>query len=218
MAELHGFCLYAHDASLVLCAVSIVRGATALRAHHAGADGVLGRTLPAKKRALGWCDAPAKYIAAATSLWLNGLFDFHLKAACGVECREVVPYAQSRLRDGAQPAPDRVAGLKDLIDECASDCVALRIYTATVCILDGGFVPFDHVDEHGDALQDIDGLKTRDNAGDAELIDKEPVRLDAGNGRDVSGKDERRCAYADLLQSRGVRVAWFCGRRRLRSS
>ena len=71
-----------------------------------------------------------------------------------------------------QPAPRGVAWLKHLLDQLARHGVAVCVDATAVGVVDCGLPLNNHLDQHADALQNIDRLKSGDYAWGLELIDQ----------------------------------------------
>ena len=118
-----GWCRYAGASGLV--AVSKVRRAAAFGAHHAGADGVFGRTCVAEQRAVARRDGSAQHVAAAAPAWLDRRFNGHVKAGAGIKAHEFGSDGKTRSRNRSQSAPRGVARLKHLLDQLARYGIAV---------------------------------------------------------------------------------------------
>ena len=153
-------------------AVSEIRGAAAFGAHHAWADGVLGCAGAAKERAIARRNGPAQHVAAAASTRLDRRFNGHVIASAGIKARELGTDGKARVRNRTQPAPCGVARLKHLLDQLARHGIAVCIDAATVGVVNCRPALNNHLDQHADALQDIDRLKARYHAWGAELVDQ----------------------------------------------
>ena len=174
----------------LIVAVAVVRRAATFGAHHAGADGVFGRTCVAEQRAVAWRDGTAQHVAAAASAWLNRRFNGHVKAGAGIKAREFGSDGKTRIGNRSQPAPRGVARLKYLLDQLACYGIAVCIDAAAVGVVDRRPAFDNHLDQHADALQDIDRLKPGDHARGLELIDQKPKGCQACDGSDVTRQDK----------------------------
>ena len=146
--------------------------AAALGAHHAGADGMLGCTSVAEQRAVARRNGSAQHVAAAASAWLDRRLDGHVKAGAGIKAREFGTNGESRSRNRPQPAPCGIARLKYLLDQLARHGIAVGIDATTVGVVNCGPPLNNHLDQHADALQDVDRLKSCYHAWGLKLVDQ----------------------------------------------
>lgn len=133
---------------------------------------MLGRTSVAEQGAVARRNGPAQHVAAAASAWLDRWLDGHAKAHAGIKAREFGTNGESRSRNRPQSAPCGIARLKYLLDQLARHGIAVGIDAATVGVVDRGLPLNNHLDQHADALQDIDRFKSRDHARGIEFVDQ----------------------------------------------
>lgn len=132
---------------------------------------MLGCTSVAEQRAVARRNGSAQHVAAAASAWLDRRLDGHVKAGAGIKAREFGTNGESRGRNRPQPAPCGIARLKYLLDQLARHGVTVCVDATAVGVVDRRLVLDNHLDQHADALQNIDRLKSRDHAGGLELVD-----------------------------------------------
>lgn len=151
---------------------------------------MLGCTSAAEQRAVARRNGPAQHVAAAAPTRLDRRLNGHVKAGAGIKAREFGSDGKTRSRNRPQPAPRGVAWLKHLLDQLARYGIAVCIDATAVGVVDCGPVLDNHLDQHADALQDIDRLKPGDYAGGLELIDQKPKGCQACDGSDVTRQDK----------------------------
>ena len=135
-------------------------------------------------------NGPAQHVAAAAPAWLDRRLDGHVKAHAGIKVRKLGTNGESRSRNRSQPAPRGIARLKYLLDQLARYGIAVGIDAATVGVVNRRPVLDNHLDQHADALQDIDGLKSRDHARGIEFVDQKAKGGQARDGGDVARQDK----------------------------
>ena len=167
---------------------------------------MLGRAGAAKERAVARRDSTAQHVAAAAPAWLDRRLNGYVKAGAGIKAREFGSDGKTRIGNRPQPAPRGVAWLKHLLDQLARYEIAICIDAAAVGVVDRRPVLDNHLDQHADALQNIDRLKSRDHARGIELVDQKAKGRQARDGSDVTRQDKavdgRLGVVGDRTQSR----------------
>ena len=167
---------------------------------------MFGRTCVAEQRAVARRYDTAQHVAAAAPAWLDRRFNGYVKAGAGIKVREFGSDGKTRIGNRSQPAPRGVARLKYLLDQLARYGVAVCIDATAVGVANRGPVLDNHLDQHADALQDIDRLKPGNYAGGIELVDQKAKGRQARDGSDVTGQDKavdgRLGVVRDRTQSR----------------
>ena len=133
---------------------------------------MLGCTSAAEQRAVARRNGPAQHVAAAAPTRLDRRLNGHVKASAGIKARELGADGKARVGNRPQPAPRGVAWLKHLLDQLARHGVAVCVDATAVGVVDCGLPLNNHLDQHADALQNIDRLKSGDYAWGLELIDQ----------------------------------------------
>ena len=133
---------------------------------------MLGCTSLAEQRAVARRNGPAQHVAAAAPTRLDRRLNGHIKASAGIKARELGADGKARVGNRPQPAPRGVAWLKHLLDQLARHGVAVCVDATAVGVVDCGLPLNNHLDQHADALQNIDRLKSGDYAWGLELIDQ----------------------------------------------
>ena len=173
-----------------LASVAEICCTAALGTHHAGADGMLGCTSLAEQRAVARRNGPAQHVAAAAPTRLDRRLNGHVKASAGIKARELGADGKARVGNRPQPAPRGVAWLKHLLDQLARNGVAVCVDATAVGVVDRRPVLDNHLDQHADALQDIDRFKSRDHTRGIELVDQKAKGRQARDGGDVARQDK----------------------------
>ena len=151
---------------------------------------MLGRTCVAEQRAAARRDGPAEHVAAAAPARLDRRLNGHVKAGFGIKAHEFGSDGKTRAGNRSQSAPRGVARLKHLLDQLTRHGIAVCIDAATVGVVNRGPALNNHLDQHADALQDIDRLKARYDAWGAELVDQKAKGCQTRDGGDVAWQDK----------------------------